>query len=151
MAQQNNLVWGTNKLSQLPSWENPSGFVVNPSALMRIKCPSTFCRGKGSAHEHAGRYISNFSKTKLASPDVWASLWCTAVEWSVCLMWNVRRMWNQLEENIRTSAQFLRNASRPTCSAPHFTDCPFLSLFFILTFYALNLFFILPYFIQYAP
>lgn len=42
-------------LSQLPSSENPQGFVVNPSALTRTKCPSTSVREKGSPYDHVER------------------------------------------------------------------------------------------------
>lgn len=37
---------GTNKLSQLPSWENPGGLVVNPSALTRTTSVRPSLQGK---------------------------------------------------------------------------------------------------------
>lgn len=56
-----------NKLSQLPSWGYPRGFVVNPSALTRTisVCPPFFLGGGRITclDQHAGRLFHNLRKT----------------------------------------------------------------------------------------
>ena len=54
-ARQKSWFWGTNKLSQLPSWENPRGFVVNPFVLTTTTSVGPSLWGETITYEHAGR------------------------------------------------------------------------------------------------